>query len=134
MIERFHKWLGGLRFLAVASFAVAQMVPSGFALASDGAGFSVVICTEGGASSVSWEDLTGGPSPFAPPKDHQGGGACHVCAVGGCAGGHARVAEVFLPNVVLQTPAPESEILSELVIAGHAGRPPPSRGPPVFPG
>jgi len=73
------------RAFIVALFALAQLVPPGFALASDGDGVELVICTADGPKSVSWEEFTGEPSPFDQPSGHEKPdcAACHTtCRVG----------------------------------------------------
>ena len=80
-----HKALSAARCLIVALFALAQAIPSGFALAADGGGVDLVMCTADGLKTVSWEEVTGEPSPFETPADHEDRDcpACHTtCRVG----------------------------------------------------
>jgi hypothetical protein len=76
------------RAIFVALFALGQLIPSGFALAADGAGgVDLVICTADGPKTVSWEEFTGEKSPFETPAEHEGRDcpACHTTCRAGLA-------------------------------------------------
>ncbi|MCB2114524.1 MAG: hypothetical protein KDD85_13405 [Parvularculaceae bacterium] len=73
------------RAIFVALFALVQIVPQGFALAAGADGVEFVVCTANGSTTVSWEDLTGEPSPFDQPSGHKKPdcAACHTtCRIG----------------------------------------------------
>ncbi len=120
----------------IALFALAQLFPAGFAFASDGDGVSIVICNPNGAKVLSWEALTGEPSPYASigdpfGDDGHGDEECRMCVVGGCAGVGLHSPAACLPG--LNGPAadftlPRQDIASSALATGP---PMPSRAPPA---
>lgn len=82
-----HKSLSAARWLIVALFALAQAIPSGFALAANGGGVELVMCTPDGVKTFSWEEVTGEKSPFETPSDHEDRDcpACHTTCRAGTA-------------------------------------------------
>lgn len=125
-------WLKFSRRCVFALFALAQLMPAGFAVASDDKGdFTFVICTAHGQQTVSWEDVTGEPSPFETPDDPNRGQPCHACMT------TCRIAaaeEVRFDRI--EHPAPLYYPVADRVAAAapvlFVTRPPmPSRAPPL---
>lgn len=112
-------------------FALGQVMPSGLALASDGGDFTFVICTMDGAKSVSWQEMTGEPSPFQSESPDQTEDDCHACVMGAC-----PVAGINAPtsSINVATPAIRDFGYTFLLAksALYASGPPlPSRAPPA---
>ncbi len=126
-------WCKRLKVLLIGLFSLAQALPAGAAVApGDDGEFLIVMCTPEGAKTVSWEEATGEPSPFAP-RSHDDGNSqdpCHACATGACAGGKLKLADILLPNVFLMTPVTVIDITPPVFDRIVAGPPMPSRAPP----
>lgn len=122
--------MAAARTIFVALFALGQLIPSGFALASDGdGGVDLVICTAAGPKTVSWEEFTGEKSPFEIPAEHEDRDcpACHsTCRVGvGLSPDLERLSHPWTRHC----PAALPEAAGASVVI--ATRPPmPSRAPP----
>ncbi|MEX6633978.1 hypothetical protein [Hyphococcus lacteus] len=120
-----------VRLCLFVLFALGQMMPSGLALASEDGDFTFVICTMDGAKSVSWQEMTGEPSPFQSENQDQSEDVCHACVMGACA-----VAGINAPtsSINVATPAIHdcgyTYLLAKSALYA-AGPPLPSRAPPA---
>ena len=131
LTHRLRKYLLGVRRLAFVLFALAQLMPPGLALASDGDGFTFVICTIDGPQTVSWEEMTGEPSPFGVPSEQDSNAPCHACVTS------CRAGAGVTPNLDPHIANARSIANAALPVAFaapliRATRPPmPSRAPPA---
>ena len=125
------KALWAVRVLIIALLVLVQTIPSGFALSSGNEGFELVICTADGPKSVSWEEVTGEPSPFKSPVDHEKPdcAACHsTCRVGAALLSDIDRLFHVAPRFYL-TSFPNASVAPIV----YATRPPmPSRAPPAI--
>ncbi|GEM_PF-3209085 len=126
-----RKLAGALRFLAVALFALAQALPSGLAFAANDDGLSIVICTGDGLQTVSWEELTGEPSPYQEHNPESGEQPCHACytscRIGAAvAGDDPQLFHPFAAHV-----AQLASLVVETVVVSTTRPPMPSRSPPA---
>ena len=121
-----------VRLCLFALFVLAQTVPPGMAFAAGDDGFQIVICTADGEKSVSWEELTGEPSPFEEPhQDDAGGGPCHAC-VKSCRGGMGEGPQTSVEALFSQKPRTAIPATLERTTAYYLTGPPlPSRSPPA---
>ena len=121
-----------IRLIALLLAAISLIVPSNASIASENGEFKFVFCTPNGAQEVTWEEITGEPSPFKSPAKQQTNVHCGAC-VAGCkfalAGPQqsAHLANTFVQSVLL-----EAAVALPPAQKYRPGPALPSRSPPMI--
>ncbi|MEO1242183.1 MAG: hypothetical protein AAFX54_09750 [Pseudomonadota bacterium] len=128
---RLRTGIQGLKLFAFVLVALAQLIPSGFALTSGGDGISIVICTVDGEQSVSWEEYFGEAAPTQPPSDKSEHNPCHACVTSCRIGAAVDAEKAGYSHPAQQYFESHYAELIEASVPYRTSPPMPSRSPPV---